>query len=209
MHSTADASLVPCTVLATTGGSISPVLILSAVALVVLGLLFLLLGRRRRGGSKRGRHGTGAAGALIVIAFLGIGTVAAPPAQAATSQCAANPATGMSVAVEQTSTMVGMAPGIAPVAIEGIVTNTGGVALHIESVTVRIVDVSKAASAVEGSCDATDYVLPAPDMPVDRGLTSGQATTFAGASIGFSNKSVNQDACKEATVHLAYDVTVR
>ena len=46
-------------------------------------------------------------------------------------------------------------------------------------------------------------------MTVDRRLTSGETTSFAGASIGFSNKSVNQDACKEATVHLAYDVTVR
>lgn len=208
MHTTADAALVPCTVLATTGGSISPLLILGAVALVVLGVLFLVLGRRRRKGSKRGRHSMAAAGALIAIAFLGVSTLAASPAEAA-SQCDANPATGMSVAVEQTSTMVGMAPGIAPVAIEGIVTNTGGVALHIESVTVRIVEVSKAVDAVEGDCDATDYVLPSPDMPVDRGITSGQTTTFAGASIGFSNKSVNQDACKEATVHLAYDVTVR
>ncbi|WP_411719708.1 LPXTG cell wall anchor domain-containing protein [Mycetocola sp.] len=206
MFSTAEATLVPCTVLATTGGSISPTLILLAVGLVVLGLLFLLLGRRRH---KAGKGGMVAAAVLVGLAFFGVGTVAAPPAQAASSQCAADPATGVSITVEQTSTMVGMAPGIAPAAIEGVVTNTGRAALHIESVTVRIVSVSKAANAVDGSCDSTDYVLPAPDMPVDRSLTGGEATTFGGASIGFGNKSVNQDACKEAIVHLAYDVTVR
>ncbi|HEV7848149.1 MAG TPA: hypothetical protein VGO88_02345 [Mycetocola sp.] len=203
MISTADAALAPCTVLATTGGSISPMLILGAAALVALGLVFLLLGRRRR------KAGIVAAGVLVALAFFGAGTVAAPPAQAASSQCAADPATGMSVSVEQTSTVVGMAPGVAPAPIEGIVTNTGAVALHIESVGVRIVSVSKAARAVEGSCDATDYILPTPDMTVDRTLTSGQTTTFAGAAIGFSNKPVTQNACKEATVHLAYDVTVR
>jgi hypothetical protein len=197
------AALVPCTVLATTGGSISPLLIAGAAALVVLGLVFLLLGRRRR------RSATVAAGVLIALALFGVGTVAAPPAQAASSSCAADPATGMSVAVEQTSTMVGLAPGVAPAAIEGIVTNTGGLALHIESVTVRIASVSKAVDAVDGTCDASDYLLLASGMPVDRGLTAGQTAPFSGAAIGFSDKSVNQDACKAATVNLVYDVAVR
>src|SRR5687768_14974898 len=138
MLSTANEALVPCTVLATTGGSINPLLILGAGALVLLGLLFLLVGRRRR------KSGMVAAGVLLALAFFGVGSVAAPPAQAASSQCDADPATGMSVAVEQTSTMAGLAPGIAPTAIEGIVTNTGALPLHAESVSVRIVSVSKA-----------------------------------------------------------------
>ena len=50
----------------------------------------------------------------------------------------------------------------------------------------------------------SDYRLVATQMPLGRTLSPGGTTPFAGASIGFSNKTTNQDACQGATVHLHY-----
>ena len=41
-------------------------------------------------------------------------------------------------------------------------------------------------------------------MPVGRTLDPGGSTLFAGASIGFYDKSTNQDACWGATILLRY-----
>jgi hypothetical protein len=43
-------------------------------------------------------------------------------------------------------------------------------------------------------------------MPVKQSLAPGEPAEFTGVSIGFNNKSTNQDACKRAAVHLEYDV---
>ena len=50
-----------------------------------------------------------------------------------------------------------------------------------------------------------DVVLLDVRMPVGETLgPDGDGTDFAGAAIGFNNKSTNQDACQGATIRLRY-----
>ena len=67
-----------------------------------------------------------------------------------------------------------------------------------------IASVTKPANAAAGTCDASDYALSNAVMAVNTDLTPGQTVSFTGATLGFNNKASNQDACKGATVNLAY-----
>lgn len=106
--------------------------------------------------------------------------------------------------ITQTSTIEGLAPSAAPVAIAGTVTNTSRDSTYITHVTVRISSITRAEESGAGSCSAADYVVSNSRMAVERGLPELSSLPFSGASIGFRNSSHNQDACKRATVHLAY-----
>ncbi len=170
------------------------VLLVVAIACLVAGALAFLLTRSR---------GKGAAMTLLVLLVVGAAAVLAPsaPAQAAEADCGV---AGNSLTVTQTSTMAGLAPGTAPVAITGLVVNNGTQSTRLTAVDVEIAGVVMAAGSAAGTCDAGDYLLSRRRMPVDRILGPGGSATFAGASIGFSNASVNQDACQYATVLLLY-----
>lgn len=63
---------------------------------------------------------------------------------------------------------------------------------------------TKARNAAAGPCGPSDYRLTATRMPVDAVLEPRQKAPFTGARIGFYDKSVNQDACKGATVALVH-----
>ena len=177
----------------------APVLVVLIIAVVCLLLgLGLLVARRRRGRT---------AATLMVLLILGggaMGLIPSAPAMASPSDCTTADPAHNSLTITQTSTMKGLAPGIPPAAITGLVTNNGPDSTFITAIAVEIVSISTHPEAPTGRCDATDYVLLDPRMPVNRTLGPGGSTTFAGASIGFSNKPVNQDACKRATIHLRY-----
>ncbi|MCS5719780.1 LPXTG cell wall anchor domain-containing protein [Herbiconiux sp. CPCC 205763] len=175
----------------------SPQLWMIAIgALVCVFVGAVVLARRRR---------LGVAAALILVVALGATAVGLPaqPAQASTAGCTSAPA---SVTVVQTSVMEGLAPGIAPTAIAGLVENTGTARIHVVAVDVEITTISTVPGSATGACDPSDYVLLDPRMPVDRSLDAGRSTPFAGASIGFSNKVTRQDACQNAIVNLLYTV---
>ncbi len=188
--------------LAYTGSGVQLGLLLTVgIICLVGGGLLLLLSRRR------GRAVTVALFVLLCGAGMSIttGTPAhaddasdCPPAQT-------SPAVGQnSLTVTQTSTMEGLAPGIAPVPITGIVSNIGTDSTDIVAVDVQITGVTAAAGAAPGVCEPSDYFIVNSLMPVGRTLDPGGSTTFAGASIGFNNKSTNQDTCKGATIQLLY-----
>lgn len=165
-----------------------------AIGCLVLGVRILLVSRRRH---------TGVATSVLVVSLVAaVLTVASrTPAHAETADCdtAEN-----SLTVVQTSTMDGLAPGLAPVAITGRVVNNSADSTHIAVVEVEISAVTTAPGARPGTCDASDFVLLDTRMLVDRTLDPGGATPFTGASIGFLNKPTNQDACQQAVIHLRY-----
>jgi hypothetical protein len=110
-----------------------------------------------------------------------------------------------SVTVIQTSPLENLAPGVAPAAITGQIINNSPDSIFITAVTVEITSVTRDPGSVAGACDASDYTLLDSRMSVERTLAAvGGSTTFSGASLGFNNKSVNQDACQRATVQLLY-----
>jgi hypothetical protein len=123
-------------------------------------------------------------------------------AQAETSGCSS--AGESSLVVIQTSTMEGLAPGVPPVAITGEVLNNAADSTHIAAVEVHITAVTPGRESPAGSCGAGDYRVLHRRMPVGQTLVPGGSTSFAGASIGFSDMPTNQDACQGATVHLVY-----
>jgi hypothetical protein len=185
-----------CEQLSNTGGHMPlPVLVLAAIALILVGGAITLAARRR--------HMAPAIALVLILGVTASVTIPAGPARATTSQCDGDYA---SVQVFQTSVMDGLAPGIAPVAIHGIVVNSGSSTIRVIAVDVRISSITVELDSHTGSCDATDYRLVDEHMPVSRTLFTGRSATFAGASIGFSDKPTAQDACQNATVHLLYTV---
>jgi hypothetical protein len=113
----------------------------------------------------------------------------------------------VSLTAVQTSTVTGMRPGDAAQALSGNFNNPNSGPTYVTSVTASISAVDKAAG-VPGTCDATDYVLANATMSVNAQIPAGNAQgTWSGATIKFNNKtSVNQDACKGATVTLTYTI---
>jgi hypothetical protein len=189
---------VNCEPLAVTGLS-SNIFLLVGVAAVCLvaGAIALFLSR------SPGRKGGRTTAALLVVLIggivLSVGPV--PAVHAASTDCNAADNT---LSVTQTSTMDAIAPGVAPRPITGVVVNEGNDSTHIAAVDVAITAVTTSLDAPLGVCDASDFTLSDPLMPVGRTLAPGASTTFSGAAIGFANKSINQDACKNAVVHLLY-----
>lgn len=150
-----------------------------------------------------GRVGTTAAALLLL---LGIGFVPAPGVPVATIECGKSV---VSATVAQTSTLDGLAPGVAARRITGVITNTGNRALKIDSIVVSISRVAQAPGAAAGGCSAGDYLLTDNRMRVRATLAPGASANFGGARIGFANSARNQDACKSATVYLRYDASVK
>ncbi len=168
-------------------------LITLAVLCCVAGAVLLLLARRR------GK--VLSAALLILLSGAAMSLTPGTSAEAATPDC---PPAQNSLTITQTSVMEGLAPGVGPVPIAGIVTNNGADSTDIIAVDVEISGVTTRAGSAPGTCDPSDYYLSDARMPVGRTLAPGGSTAFAGASIGFSNKSTNQDTCKGATVQLLY-----
>lgn len=107
--------------------------------------------------------------------------------------------------VNQTTTISGLAPGLAAQTLSGNFDNPNDGPVYVTSVTVSISSVTKAGGAPAGTCDATDYTLSGTTMTVGAEVPAGTAKgSWTGATIQFNNKVTNQDACKGATVNLAY-----
>jgi camelysin-like metallo-endopeptidase len=112
-------------------------------------------------------------------------------------------ATGTSVdlVVNQTTVLDPMFPGDTPQTLSGDFDNTSDGTMHVESVTVSIASVDLA------GCSAADYTLTSATMAVPQEVVVGAAQgAWTGATIQFNNTTDNQDACKGATVTLAYAV---
>lgn len=172
-------------------------LLLAGAVLLLLGVLLVLVARRRRR--------TGTALLVVLACVASVALWADTPAHAAGSECdPGTPVAAAPLAISQTSVLSGLAPGVDPVPVTGVVANNGTAPVTVTAVTVSIGRVGKAADAVPGTCDAGDYVLTASRMPVGTTLDAGESATFAGATLGFNDKSTNQDACKGARVDLHY-----
>lgn len=167
---------------------------LAGIVCLVVGTLILL--------GHRSQKARGAATLLMLLVVGGaVAVTPGTPAQAATADCASG---DNSLTITQTSVIDGLAPGVDPVLIRGLIVNNGPDGTHIAGIEVEITSVTKDPNADDGNCDASNYRLFDSRMSVDRHLGPGGSTAFAGASIGFNDKASNQDACKRATVHLRY-----
>ncbi len=108
--------------------------------------------------------------------------------------------------VNQTTTLAAMYPGDSPQTLSGDFDNPNPGTIRVGTVTVSIASVTKAAGAVAGTCDASDFTLADAVMTVNADVPSGNGQgSWTGATIEFNNKAgANQDQCKGATVNLSY-----
>lgn len=115
--------------------------------------------------------------------------------------------TTQAIAAVQTSTVTAMGPGDTAQTLSGNFTNPNTGPVYVATVTARIASVTKAAGAPAGTCDATDYTLGNETMTVGHEVASGSGVdAWTGATLKFNNKATAQDACKGATVNLAYTI---
>ncbi len=184
-----------CNNLAATG-SIPSQLLLIGAGILLLGVVVLLLARRRSG--VRPIVGL----ALLLAVGIALVPVSSPGAQAAPTGCAVKAPDTISIV--QTSVMEGLSPDTDARPIAGRVTNNSADDTYIDEITVSIVGVTRSAGARPGTCDATDYVIVEPVMDVRKALLGGASVDFSGASIGFVDKATNQDGCQGAIVSLLY-----
>jgi len=107
----------------------------------------------------------------------------------------------------QTTVLTAMYPGDSAQTISGNFDNPNSGPIYVSTVTASISSVTKATGAPAGTCDATDFTLASAAMTVNAEIAAGTAKgAFTGATIKFNNKASNQDACKGATVNLAYAI---
>ena len=146
------------------------------------------------------------AGVMVVLSVIG-GVAYAYWTTTGTGTGTATTGTSSSVVVTQVSAPTDLAPGVAAGPISGTITNNGTSNAYVTSVTVAIGSVTQAANPAPGTCDATDYTLTGAVMTVDQDVpANGGTQPFSGATLGFNNKTTNQDACQGATVNLTYTV---
>lgn len=186
-----------CGELASTGRPIMGLLVVAIIALVA-GLLLIIAGRRPP--ARRAVLAT----TLLAVTLFATGSATPGMARAEQPDCGSsggfieplppvpsppNPDPAASpFDIRQISSPVGIAPGIGPAPIVGRIVNNGPEPIFVAAITVEISSVEKATDAAPGRCDATDYELTAPVMPVGRTLAPGESAVFSGAFIGFRDK---------------------
>jgi hypothetical protein len=110
--------------------------------------------------------------------------------------------------VVQTSDVTGLAPGSTAQTLSGTFDNPNQGPVYVGTVTVSISSVSKAVGAPSGTCDDTDYTLSASAFTHNAEVVAADTSAWTGPTIAFNNKpTTNQDACKGATVNLAYSIS--
>jgi hypothetical protein len=154
------------------------------------------------------RRGLVLAGVALTLAVAGVAYAFWTGGGSGTGSGAA--ATGVSgLTANQTTTLTAMYPGDSAQTISGDFDNPNSGPVYVNSVSVSIASVTKAGGAPAGTCDATDYTLSNAVMSVGAEVVAGNGKgSWTGATLAFNDKAAtNQDACKGATVNLAYSIS--
>ena len=107
--------------------------------------------------------------------------------------------TNVAITVVQTSTVTNLVPGGAAQTLSGNFNNSNTSPVYVAAVTATVTGTDKA------GCGASDYTI-AGTAPVNAEVPAGTGVgSWSGLTIAFNNKpAVNQDACKNAVVTIAY-----
>ena len=137
---------------------------------------------------------------VLVVASLCIGGVAfAYWTNTGSGAGTASTGSNASITVNQTSTVSGLAPGLAAQALSGTFDNPNTSPVYVTSVTATVTGTDQV------GCGATDYTI-AGTATVNAQVPAGTSVgSWSGLTIQFNNKTaVNQNACKNAVVSIAY-----
>ena len=190
---------VLCGQLAYTGTDlpIAAVIVIAAAG-VAVGIAMLVAPRRRK-------RLTAVVGLLLILTVV-LATIAAFPSRAEAAEpsfrCVGST---NSISVTQTSVIAGMGPGSAAAPVTGFVTNRGASPVALDRISVTISGISTSRE-ISGACPATDFSITGKWMPIRATLAPGESAPFAGAFIRFLDQNNNQDTCKNAALHLGFDL---
>jgi len=148
--------------------------------------------------------------AVVAVLVVAVGAAAYWTAGGSGTGSASTATTSAALVVNQSTVLTAMFPGDAAQTISGTFTNpaTNPGPIYVGTVTASIASVTKAGGAPAGNCDATDYTLTSETMTVGQQVAVGTGGSWTGARLQFNNKAGgNQDACKGATVTLAYAIS--
>lgn len=136
---------------------------------------------------------------FVVVSLIGGGAAFAYWTNSGSGSGQAATGTNAAVVVNQTSTVTGLAPGVAAQPLSGDFGNDNDGPVYVGSVTATV------SGTDQPGCGATDYTI-AGAATVNAQVAAGDGVgSWSGLTIAFNNKpSVNQDACKNAVVDLAY-----
>lgn len=111
----------------------------------------------------------------------------------------ASSGTNSPVVINQTTTVTGMGPGVAPQSLAGHFDNGNDGPVYVTSVSASVTGTDKV------GCGPTDYTI-AGTATVNAQVPVGTSVgSWSGLTIAFNNKAAtNQDACKGAAVTIAY-----
>ena len=137
--------------------------------------------------------------AATVVLLVGAGAAFAYWTNSGTGTGDADTGTNAAIVVNQTSTVAGMAPGVAAQALSGNFDNPNTGPVYVAAVTATVTGTDKL------GCGATDYTI-AGTATVGAQVAAGTGVgSWSGLTIQFNNKAgVNQDVCKNAAVDIAY-----
>ena len=116
------------------------------------------------------------------------------------SGATANPGS-QTVTVNQTSASSGLFPG-GSVAVSGTIDNANGNAVQVASLSASVASVAEPHASA--GCSAADYSISGGPVAINANIPAGGSVPFAGLTLDMANTGVNQDACKGATVNIAY-----
>lgn len=127
--------------------------------------------------------------------------------QSGTGEGSASTGTTTGITVNQTSSITGLYPGGSAVGLSGDFTNLNSSAIKVAAVTVafRAIDpfTTVGGVAIPG-CTAADYTLGG-TATVGVEVASGtNVGSWSGLTIAMNDTASNQDACKNAVIHLTY-----
>lgn len=138
-----------------------------------------------------------AAGVVVLVVAAGVAYAYWTNTGSGTGQ--ATTGTNDSLVINQTSTITDLAPGTPAQVLSGTFDNPNDSPVFVTSVTATVTGTDQA------GCDATNYTI-AGSAPVNAQVPVGDGVgAWSGLTIQFNNKAdVNQDACKNAVVAIAY-----
>jgi len=142
---------------------------------------------------------------FVVLALLVVGAISAVGGYAFWTQSGAGTGTGTTgttsaITVKQTSTITGLFPGGPAQNLSGNFDNPNTSPIQVATVSATVTSTSAGAS-----CGPGNYVITGSPKTVNASVPAGTGVgAWSGMTIAMLETGINQDACKGATVNIAY-----
>jgi hypothetical protein len=122
--------------------------------------------------------------------------------QGGTGTGSASTGTTVPITVNQSTTVSGLGPGVAPTVLSGTFTNTNSSTVRVTGLTAAVTSVTPSAG-----CSPSDYVIAGTATIGNGGdvVNGTNVGSWTGLTVAFNNNpAVNQNGCKNAAITITY-----